>query len=412
MSCGKCVMQGEKIKHAGAEYRYTNRIKEQEQNMARRLRDQTIGEEMNTECANDFARGTYHSPREIRVHWWSLFSNYRLKKWKQELKGLSEKTGMSVNDVCSYMGSNYSGLPHFYRKLPKSKETYIGIGMAYRLSLHTINRWLIKYGGKKKLYIKDLLNDMIWIYLIHANENAQDETVNYYQKFEECRDCVKEIYRKMNTEIEYEEVLTVELDKDAEKIIFDPEYLQLKAFVRENLEAFRSAYAKPKIYLNRYIDQILEVKNKHKIGGRDWTLNSLRGYLDDSMINYLTSGAKYVPKNKKTHIAIGLAVGMTTDELNEYLQMLGYAELDGTYLEEGILINVLENWDEDHLLQRKFKEKYLEGKSGIYLKPREELQAVNDMLGLRRDLKEAYEQAAALEPGSKEKTKKFPYMND
>lgn len=381
--------------------------------MARRLRNQTIREGLNTDGANDFAKNPYNSAQDVKLNWWGFFSNYRIKKWKQELKNLCEKTGVSLDDVCQYMGIQYSALPGFYRKLPKSRETYIGIGMAYRLPLERINRWIVKYGGKKKLYVKDALYDLIWIYLIHANaSNAGESEHNYYQKFEECRASVEEIYNRMNIETDAEDVATAELDEEARRIVFDTEYIALKAFVRDHIKAFHSAYASPKNFIRGYIDSILRVKNENRISGRSWTLNTLRGDLDDSMINYLTSGIKYVPKSKKTHISMGLAVGMTTNELNQYLQMLGYAPLDGTHLEEGILLNLLEKWEEAHPVQRQFKEICLkESTSDKGLKEQEKMQAVNEMLGLRSDLKEAYEKSQALRQTCG-KSKKFPYMNE
>ena len=371
--------------------------------MVRRLRNQTIREGVDTERANKFANDSHNSPQDVNLNWWGLFSNYRMKKWKQEINDLCKKTGISLEDVCTYLGVQYSSLPSFYRKLPKHREMYIGIGMAYQLPLETINRWITKYGGKKKLYIKNALNDLIWIYLIHANIKEKS-TENYYRRFDECRACVERIYNQMNTVAEAEDVATSELEEEMKKIIFDPEYAALKAFIKKHLSAFHSAYARPKGMIRSYVDLILRIKNENRTGGRRWTLNSLRGDLDDSMINYLTSGNKYVPKHKKTHISMGLAVGMTTVDLNQYLQMLGYAPLDGTCLEEGLLLNLLGKWEKEHPLSQSFKKQELRQK-GRELNAQEKLQAVNEMLGLRRDLKEAWEM-------SQDKEKNFPYMNE
>ena len=234
---------------------------------------------------------------------------------------------------------------------------------------------------------------------------------NYYRKFDECRKAIEEIYLRMSEEISEEYVDTLELDKNAVKILFDAEYINLKKFVRENLDAFTTAYNKPKQFLNAFVDNILRVKNNNNTKRRTWTLNSLRGYLDDSMINYITSGVKYVPKNKKTHISIGLALGMTIDDLDIYLKMMGYASLDGTYLEEGLLINFLEKWEESHPLQRAFKNKYIYNKLDADFKMSDEIQAINDMLKLRSEIKEMYENFLETSP-NKTKNKKFPYMND
>lgn len=380
--------------------------------MARRLRNQTIKVGIDTSGATKFAKDTYNRTDDIQLNWWEFFSTYRTKKWKQELKILCEKNGITVDDVGNYLGMKYSGLPGFYRKLPKTRETYIGIGMAYKLPLKTINRWLVKYGGKRKLYAKEALSDLIWIHLINANYNDKDSTENYYQKFDECRAAIEDIYSKINTEIVEEHVDTADMEREVGDLVFDPTYRELKKYVKENLAAFHSAYAKPKLLLHSYIEHILRVKNDNKGSERRWTLNTLRGYLDDSMINYLTSASnKYVPKNKRTHISIGLAVGMTVDDLDKYLNMLGYGALDGTYLDEGILINILEKWEENHPLQRNFKNKYLAGRNDICLTGQEEMEAVTDMLRLRRDLKEAYEVASRHEYNDDE-PKKFPYLNE
>lgn len=379
--------------------------------MGRRLRNQTIKEGVDTQGAKAFARNTYNSPKDVKLNWWGLFSNYRMKKWKQELKDLNDSTGISFEYVCKYMGQDNTGLPGFYRKVPKTKETYIGIGMAYKVPLKTINRWLMKYGGKKKLYIKDALNDLIWIYLINSNYTDESREINYYSKFNECRQLIEDVMIKMSADDTAEEADTVEMNNSAENILFDENYINLKKFIKENIGAFKSAYVKPKNFLNTYIDNILNVKNENKPKGRNWTLNTLRGYLDDSMINYITSGIKYVPKNKRTHISIALALGMTIDDIDRYLEMLGYDYLDGTYLEEGLLINLLESWEEEHKMQRKFKEKYIYRKSGTDMEPEEKLHAVDDMLKLRSEIKEQYENFSE-NVYNKGGIKKFPYMND
>jgi len=379
--------------------------------MARKLRNQTIKDGADTNGARFFAQNTYNSPNDVKLNWWEFFSNYRIKRWKQELKNLHDKTGISFEYVCRYMGAEILEMPGFYRKVPKLKETYIAIGMAYKLPLSTINRWLVKYGGKKKLYVKDVLNDLIWVYLINANFADKSSDVNYYNKFEECRELIEEIYVKMNSEISDDDIDTADMDEIADNVLFDSEYLSLKKFVKDNIASFNSAYTKVKNFLNGYIENILKVKNDNRLQTRKWTLNSLRGYLDDSMINYITSGIKYVPKNKRIHIATALALGMTTEDIDEYLELLGYAPLDGTYLEEGLLINMLEKWEEEHPEQRTFKERHIYNRVNTEMDPNDEIKAIDDMLKLRSEIKEVWD--AFLENShSKEKIRKFPYMND
>lgn len=380
--------------------------------MGRIIRDQTIREEINTTGARDFASNSFHNLNDVKLNWWEMFSNYRTKKWKQELKNLRDETGISFEAVCAYIGIPCDSLPIFYRRLPKTKKTYIGIGMAYKVSLSTINRWLIKYCGKKKLYVKDAITDLVWIYLINSCCLDKDSNKNYFMLYDECRDSIQAIYNNITTEIPAEDVNTVDLNNAAVSVMFDEEHLELKAFVRNNLTAFKSAYAKPRAFLTLFLDNILRVKNADITEGRKWTLNTLRGYLDDSMINYLTSRNKEGPKSKKTHIALGLALGMTVEDLDIYLDLMGYSTLDATDIYEGLLINLLEKWECEHPLQRRFKRQYIYNESEISLSSNEEALAVSDMLRLRTDIKDVYDKHRSSSSDGLNLLKKFPYLND
>ncbi len=378
-------------------------------------------------AANSFAVDSLKTKAgDIRNAWHEMFSNHRVRKWRQELKKQSELTGTGFSRVCEYIGAEVSEYPGFYRKLPKNRKTYIAIGMAYGLPAEDINRWITYYGSKRALYIKDILEDMIWLYLINAGCRDQVSGRNYYMEFEEARAHIEELYNEIWEQGINENIVTADLEDDFRYIEYDDEYFALKRFVSENMDSFKTAYARPRRMLNRYVTSILETKNKNAPAGRKWTLNMLRGWLDDSMINYLsgysesinsydrtrgcrTSAIKHVPKNKKAHISLCLALGMTVHEIDCYLQMMGYAPLDGTDRQESLLITILKNWDDMHPLQRRYKQKYMAGDAGISLSSKEEAGAVNEMLQLRSDVKEIYEETAVSREGKKER---FPYMNE
>lgn len=82
---------------------------------------------VNTEGADRFARDNSNDPSATKLKLWEVFSNYRIKKWKQEIKELCEKTGTDIEDVCRYVNVEPSGYPGFYKKLPKQRETYISV---------------------------------------------------------------------------------------------------------------------------------------------------------------------------------------------------------------------------------------------------------------------------------------------
>lgn len=367
--------------------------------------------QINTERAREYAENVEHSSSDFNANWWKYFSSYRLKKWKKELKHLSEKTGISLSDVSLYIGGNEIEVPSFFRKLPKKRETYIGIGMAFGMSLETINKWLRKYGMKRQLYIKDVLNDLAWIYLIKINDINADK--NYFMMHDECLSVIEEEYYRMWNSLENDFIPTEDVEDNMRYITEDEDHRQLRRFVEENIQSFKSAYAKPRKILSDQVELLLTAINDHPDGKKKIRLNSLRGYLDDSMINYIsgsyasintldksgkrTSGIKQIPKNRRAHISLCLALGMMAQEIDEYLVLMGYAPLDAIDKEEGRLINEMRKWEDEHPLPRLFKE-------GLLTRPRDRAQAANEMLMLRSDLKEAYEE--------QNEGKKFQYLND
>lgn len=355
--------------------------------------------------AKEFAQDINNSSDDVVANWWELFSNYRLKKWRRELKNLAESTGISIEEACRYIGAEVSRYPGFYKRLPKHRETYIGIGMAYGQSVDTINRWITKYGSKQRLYVKDVFDDMIWIYLINANQKKKDDA-SYFAKYHECREEIESLYLEIWNQAGKAQEETARLEEEFSAVEFDDYHTQLKMFVRDNIESFRSAYARSRKILNGYVVEILRVKNLAMDGGHRWTLNSLRGWLDDSMINYLsgsyetfntvdrernlTSRFKQIPRTRKTHISLCLALGMSIDAIDEYLELMGYAPLDAVNPDEGSLINLLTRWEENHPLQKRFKDRYFKNMSDENLSEEEQLLAVNEMLNLRYDLNDAY----------------------
>lgn len=392
-------------------------------------------EKFNTEYAQKYTGDTDHGVEDMKAAWWELFSNYRAKKWRNELKTLTGRTGIDFPHVCRYIGSEPSEQPGFYRKMPRMRETFIGIGMAYKLPVDTINQWLSKYGAKKKLYVKDVLSDLIWIYLITVNCNDRETDTNYYRLYDSCQKAVGEIYNDVWNDIMSDSVDTVVLENSMKTIEYDKDFTGLRSFVVDNIDAFKTAYIKPRALLYEYVEKILEVRNMYDGDDRKWTLSSLRGYLDDSMINYLsgsrttinvrdgvrgniTSGIKYIPKTKRAHISICLALGMDLHDLDRYLEMMGYSHLDSIDSDEGALIMMLKKWDSDHREQAEFRKKYINtdrASADDDMSPAKQLAAVDQMLELRMDLKDMYEEACdkLREEGVTDKRfRKFPYFNE
>ena len=346
----------------------------------------------------------------------------KIRAWRKELDALAAGTGITLEQVCEYICVHYPGRIGFYHKIPRKRETFIGIGMAFGQSLTVINDWIARYGEKRKLYAKEALSDLIWIYLINCNEknfrNTGDHRINFFHMYDKCREKVQETYIEVWDEYVAHDKGTATVENGLKDIPYNEEFADLRGFVIENMDAFKTAYRKPRNMLSEYVQAILSTYTRAN-DGKEPPINFLRGYLDDSMMNYITGSpesinvidmksrdrvihSKAVPKLKRTHIALCLALGMTADEINSYLTLMGYQELDPESEEESQLLESLQIWEEKHPLASRFKAIYLLKTSDEHLSVNEELQAVSDMLMLRSDLDHEYRLAGWV----------FPYMKE
>lgn len=364
-----------------------------------------------------FAVNPENQPNEVESNWWRFFSDYRLRQWKAELDDLTEEKETSLTDICRYLNVTYRKGIGFYDKLPKKREMYIGIGMALKQPLETINQWILRYGMKRKLYVKNLEEDLPWIHLIHANYRDRTSDRNYYREYEACREAVHQAYLKCWEDEITEDQMTQQIESELLTVPYDENHSQLCRFVADNIDSFKTAYVKPRTMLESCVHRLTSAGIGSGSEDAISSLNSMRGYLDDSMINYLSgdidtinvidlkSGIrtlkfKQIPKGKKAHISLALALGMSREEIDRYLTLMGFAQLDAVDPEEGLLLNALENWEKSHLLPQRFRDAESSGGSEPPLSEKEKAEAARQMLLLRQDLSEMYRM----------RNRRFPYL--
>lgn len=350
---------------------------------------------INTNAAELLARNPRATLEDIDGFLKKNYRNYRQNKWKKELRNLAAEKGIVAPDICSYLGIPQSDTPRFWMRMPKHREYYIGIGMCLGQSLDTINRWLRQYCGSRQLYIKDMKSDLIWIYLINANY-VDKSGRNYYILYDKVSDEMDLAYTRLWNDNTGALIDTDMLYDEFKYLNYDEDSLGLLRFVEEHFEYFKTAYARPRKMLNDYLNIILDGLNA--VGKEHWTLNGLRGYLDDNMINYLsgdymyintsshkdgklTSRMKRVPKSKKAHIELAVALGMNVRDINTYLMEMGYSPLDPTDSVEGKLMNLVVLWEMQHPNQIALIE-------GTLTEPKNRRTGAEDMLNMRGSLAE------------------------
>lgn len=304
----------------------------------------------------------------------------KVRRWRRTLDTLLEENDRDLKWLCEYTGAVYNeSSVSFYEKLPKKRKTYIGIGMAFRQPLEVINTWIADFAMKKKLYVKDISEDLVWIYLIQLNLDDPDPDANWFRRYEYCQSVANAAYKEVwQAAISYR-LSTADMDLKLDKEEHDQDFKGLTRFISVNIDSFKTAYSRPREYMNKYLNAIF----RQAFSGEDSKyakLNSLRGYLDDGMINYLsgdfttintydrvkhrrTLRIKFIPKGRKFHISLCLALGMTVEEIDRYLDLMGYAPLQSEDRTEGLLIRLLNEWDSSHPFQRAYKNMLLSSES-------------------------------------------------
>ena len=334
--------------------------------------------------------------------------SYLLRSWRNTLDRLTKESGISLEEVAEYIGAACSdGAPGFYVKMPRKRSSFIGIGMAFKQPVDVINQWITEYARKRKLYVKDISEDLVWLYLINASLRDKSGNINYYRRYEEYQSVAYAVFCERWDEISLGLEETADVEVSLGQAEYGPEYDGIKAFVAEHMDAFRSAYAKPRTLLDKWLQQIISTCREHPDETVICSLNSMRGWLDDSMINFLSGDVstinvidrktgkrsiniKRMPKSRRKYIAMCLALGMTTDDIDRFLEMMGFATIDVSDSEDGKLLMALTEWETTHPLQKEYKNRYFKDDISIELSPAEEYRAVRDMLQLRSDLEEAY----------------------
>ena len=221
--------------------------------------------------------------------------SYRLRGWRSTLDRLVAETGTSLADVSEYIGlSGGNDVPVFYTKLPRRRSTFIGIGMAFRQPAEVINQWITSYAGKRRLYVKDISEDLVWLYLINANLKDTSNSTNYYLRYEEYQSVAYAAFRERWDELNIGIVETADVEFSLGQADYGPEYDGIKAFVAEHMEAFSSAYSKPRTFLDTWLQQIIATCREDPEQTIISNLNSMRGWLDDSMINFLSGDCSTV----------------------------------------------------------------------------------------------------------------------
>lgn len=256
--------------------------------------------------------------------WRDYINNIMLSRGLSYEK-LGKKCGFSKNTIKSWIKNN---------KVPKSRESFIKLGMGLRFNLQEINYMLQRYGKYPRLYSKSL-EDAICIYVI--SHYPKEERINPYEYCTTLKgkflDILKTKNRRKYLANSQNETFEVE-----EKLVSLKNENELVSFIRENEVEYINSYYK----LVDYIEAYIKAEN---FGGSYHSLvkaeNLDKGF--EKMISNLKNWGE-VP-NRQRLIALGIKLNMSYVEINQLLDYANMEKLCPKDKIECIILYVLSNID-------------------------------------------------------------------
>lgn len=256
--------------------------------------------------------------------WRDYINNIMLSKGLSYEK-LGKKCGFSKNTIKSWIKNN---------KVPKSRESFIKLGMGLRFNLQEINYMLQRYGKYPRLYSKSL-EDAIGIYVI--SHYPKDESFNPYEYCIQLKSKFLNILKTKNKR-KYLADSPNETFQVEEKLLNLKSEEELVAFVRENEVEYINSYYK----LVDYIEAYIKVEN---LGGSYHSLVKAekldKGF--EKMLSNLKNWGE-VP-NRQRLIALGIKLNMSCVEINQLLEYANMEKLCPKDKIECIILYVLSNID-------------------------------------------------------------------
>lgn len=223
--------------------------------------------------------------------------------------------------------------------LPSSREDFIRVGFAAHYNLNEMNFFLQRYGKYPAFYAKSL-EDSVCIFVLNS------ETLPH--TYECCLEVISEIRNRMSVS-EDDNSIVRNTDQLNSELVQLKTVAELEEFVRDNVAAYKTPYAKFYAYVNAFIlaNNMDYVTNKaHSVDSlataQNWS-SSMRQCV--SAIRQ----KKWFPLRRKV-IALGLHLNMIVDQINEMLQLAQMEPLCAKNLVESAVMFAVDDAELNELI--------------------------------------------------------------
>ncbi len=205
------------------------------------------------------------------------------------------------------------------KKFPSKRIEAIILFIALNFSVEEINHALKRYGKQPSLYVKTI-SDAICIYIAQTADENGDTLIRRYERIEQSilRDIDDSDFENVLDKINsgYSSSGTRTLETTLKKVQDEENFYD---FVKTNLHEFKTAYQNLYKHIENYMEE------------NDFTMNTVTKYEGlPTNFNVKYSNIKKLCQcpSRNDLIALGIAIRMTVDELN---QLLSKARMEPMY---------------------------------------------------------------------------------
>lgn len=275
--------------------------------------------------------------------------------WRDHLSPMTRERGLNYKMIAQGCEVSETSARSFLKKIPAKRENVIMLAMMMHLTVDETNELLMRWAKFQRLYSRNP-NDAIWIYLLE--KGGSDEPRKLYRAYNAAYEEIRDEYKgrrftvcdTQTTKILFNEILDRARHAGSRENEVDPEFREL---MKKSMPSFEKGYQK----LLNYIDSFfydLEIEDNRRLrlenanAARDrMTPNKLfqddKSWKDTYYRKIRALERKQVMPCRAFLIALGLRLGMNTDQLNTLLDLAGMGPLCPKDKLEGTVVFYLED---------------------------------------------------------------------
>lgn len=301
--------------------------------------------------------GLLQSQCESKAEYESLVREHQdlYVDWQTHVRSLLRERRINYRQIAQACEVSESTARNMVRKIPAKRENVIMLAMLMHLTVEQTNELLMRWAKFQKLYSRNP-SDSIWIYLLQRGGSDRPRALfrayhgAYLMAREEYLLLQGKTTAAMNTKTFYDQIVNQAQRPGcliAEEV--DPGFLEL---MRRGMPSYEKGYQK----LLQYIDSFfydLEAEDNRRLqldamrGGGDRQTPNKRFGNDRSWKDTYYRKIRDLEKDQVMPcraflIALGLRLGMDTDQLNELLDLAGMGPMCPKDRLEGTVVFYLE----------------------------------------------------------------------